>query len=159
MNLGWWSTRTYELTLQVESSPSSSYDYSCQKGKAEQEICQAQAQTTSLHVLHVWYMSSQTMVFKGLKRFDQEDNRWCTRQVCEYGSNCFYPTRINTSKAGFLTNLLIWGATIFVDHFSDYIFIALMRDLTLDEMLLAKSSFERHANKGGVSIISYRADN
>jgi hypothetical protein len=34
-----------------------------------------------------------------------------------------------------------------------------MRDLTLDEMLLTKSSFERHANKGGVSIISYRADN
>ena len=34
-----------------------------------------------------------------------------------------------------------------------------MRDLTLDKTLLAKSSFERHANEGGVSIISYRADN
>ena len=48
--------------------------------------------------------------------------------------------------AGFLTNLCIWGATIFVDHFSDYLFVALMRDLTLDKTLLAKSSFERHAN-------------
>jgi hypothetical protein len=27
--------------------------------------------------------------------------------------------------AGFLTNLRIWGATIFVDHFSDYVFVAL----------------------------------
>jgi len=61
--------------------------------------------------------------------------------------------------AGFLTNLRIWGATVFVDHFSDYVYIALMRDLTLDETLLAKTAFERHANEGGVSIASYRADN
>jgi hypothetical protein len=61
--------------------------------------------------------------------------------------------------AGFLTNLHTWGATIFVDHYSDYVYIALMRALTLDETLLAKSSFERHANEGSVSIISYRADN
>ena len=61
--------------------------------------------------------------------------------------------------AGFLTNLRIWGATIFVDHYSDYVFVALMRDLTLDETLLAKTSFEQHANEGGVNIDSYRADN
>jgi hypothetical protein len=41
--------------------------------------------------------------------------------------------------AGFFTNLRIWGATIFVDHYSDYVFVALMRDLTLDETLLAKT--------------------
>jgi hypothetical protein len=28
--------------------------------------------------------------------------------------------------AGFLTNLCIWGATVFVDHFSDYVYVALM---------------------------------
>jgi hypothetical protein len=61
--------------------------------------------------------------------------------------------------AGFLTNLRIWGATVFVDHFSDYVYVALMRDLTLDETLLAKTAFERHANEGGISIASYRADN
>ena len=61
--------------------------------------------------------------------------------------------------AGFLTNLRIWGATIFVDHFSDYVYVALMIDLSLDKTLLAKSSFERHANNGGVLINSYRADN
>ena len=53
----------------------------------------------------------------------------------------------------------IWGATVFVDHFSDYVYVALMRDLSLGETLLAKSSFERQANDGGVSIESYRADN
>jgi hypothetical protein len=60
---------------------------------------------------------------------------------------------------GFLTNLRIWGATIFVDHFSDYVFVALMQDLTLDETLLAKSSSEQHANKGGLTINSYHSDN
>jgi hypothetical protein len=59
----------------------------------------------------------------------------------------------------FLTNMRIWGATVFVDHFSDYVYVALMQDLSLDETLLAKSSFERQANDGGVSIESYRADN
>ena len=34
-----------------------------------------------------------------------------------------------------------------------------MRDFTLNETLLAKASFERHANEGGVNIESYRADN
>ncbi len=61
--------------------------------------------------------------------------------------------------AGFLMNLRIWGATIFVDHFSDYVFVALMWDLPLDKTLLAKSSFEQHTNKGGVTINSYHADN
>jgi hypothetical protein len=44
--------------------------------------------------------------------------------------------------AGFLTYLRIWGATVFVDHFSDYVYVALMQDLGLDETLLVKSSFE-----------------
>ena len=46
-----------------------------------------------------------------------------------------------------------------VDHQSDYIFVHLMRDLTLDKMLLAKTSFERHAANGGITIKAYRADN
>jgi hypothetical protein len=61
--------------------------------------------------------------------------------------------------AGVLPNLHIWGATVFVDHFSDYVSVALMQGLGLDETLLAKSYFEWHANEGGVSINSYRADN
>jgi hypothetical protein len=64
------STVTYRLTLQNESSSFSSHDLSCLKGKIGQENCEAQAQSTSLHVLLVWYMSSKTMAFKRLKRFD-----------------------------------------------------------------------------------------
>ena len=37
-----------------------------------------------------------------------------------------------------LTSKRIWGATTFVDHISDYVYVHLMRDLTLDETLLAK---------------------
>jgi hypothetical protein len=34
-----------------------------------------------------------------------------------------------------------------------------MRNLSLEETLLAKIAFERHASKGGVIIHSYQADN
>jgi hypothetical protein len=61
--------------------------------------------------------------------------------------------------AGFLTNLRIWGATVFVYHFSDYVYVALMRDLGLDKTLLAKSPFEQHANEGGISINAYCVNN
>jgi hypothetical protein len=64
-----------------------------------------------------------------------------------------------SQMAGFLTNLCIWEATVFVDHFSDYVYMALTRDLGLDKTLLAKSSFEWHANEGGVSINAYCTNN
>ena len=60
---------------------------------------------------------------------------------------------------GFLTNMCTWGATVFVNHVSDYVYVALMQDLTLDETLLAKTSFEQHAQDGGVAIKAYHADN
>ena len=34
--------------------------------------------------------------------------------------------------SGFLTSQRYWGVTVFVDHFSDYIYCHLMRALTLD---------------------------
>ena len=37
----------------------------------------------------------------------------------------------------YLTNMIIWGATVFVDHVSDYTHVALMRDITLEETLLS----------------------
>jgi hypothetical protein len=61
--------------------------------------------------------------------------------------------------AGYLINICIWGATVFVDHFSDYVYVAIMHDLGLDETLLAKSSFEGHANEGSISIDAYCANN
>ena len=61
--------------------------------------------------------------------------------------------------SGYLTNMRIWGATVFADHVSDYTHVALMRDLALDETLMAKTSFKRLANDGGVAIKAYRSDN
>ena len=53
----------------------------------------------------------------------------------------------------------IWGDTLFVDHVSDYTHVTHMRDINLDETLLAKTSFERLANDVGVAIKAYRSDN
>ena len=45
--------------------------------------------------------------------------------------------------SGFLTNQRLWGATTFVDHVSNYVYVHLMRDLSLTETLLAKSAMEK----------------
>ena len=60
---------------------------------------------------------------------------------------------------GYLTNIRIWGATVFVYYVSYYTHVALMRDITLDETLLAKTSFEKKSNDGIVAIKAYRDDN
>ena len=44
--------------------------------------------------------------------------------------------------SGFLTNLRITGATVFVDHFSDHVYVYLMKDLSLEETILAKAAYE-----------------
>ena len=61
--------------------------------------------------------------------------------------------------SGFLTNQRIVGATVFVDHFSNHVFVYLMKDLTLAETLLAKDAYERFLNSVGVSAKAYHADN
>ena len=53
----------------------------------------------------------------------------------------------------FLTNLRIWGAMVFANYYSDYVYVALMWDLTLDKTLLAKTTFERHANERGFFLL------
>jgi hypothetical protein len=40
--------------------------------------------------------------------------------------------------SGKLTGMRVNGATIFVDHYSDHVYVSLMWDLTLDETNLAK---------------------
>ena len=60
--------------------------------------------------------------------------------------------------SGYLKNMRIWGDTDFVDHISYFTCVALMRYLTLDGTLLAKTSSGRLANDGGVTIKSYQAD-
>ena len=42
--------------------------------------------------------------------------------------------------SGFLMNKKIWGCTTFVDHIRNFAYIHLMRDFTLSEAILRKSS-------------------
>ena len=57
-----------------------------------------------------------------------------------------------TKMSGYLTNMRLCGDTVFVDHVSYFTHFELMRDLTLDETLLAKNSFVLLENDGGVTI-------
>ncbi|KAL7532041.1 hypothetical protein ACHAXR_004390 [Thalassiosira sp. AJA248-18] len=61
--------------------------------------------------------------------------------------------------SGFLTSQRLWGCTTFVDHVSDYVYVHLMRDMTLDETLLAKSAFEKVVAQAGHTNKHYHADN
>ena len=61
--------------------------------------------------------------------------------------------------SGRLTNMRIMGATVFVDHYSDHVYIYLMRDLTLSETLMAKHAYERFLSSIGVDSKAYHADN
>ena len=61
--------------------------------------------------------------------------------------------------SGFLTSKRLWGATTFVDHVSDYVYVHLMRDFSLEETLLAKEAFEKVLAQAGRSAKHYDADN
>ena len=52
----------------------------------------------------------------------------------------------------FITNQRLWGATTFVDHVSDYVYVHLMRDLSLPETLLAKSAMKKVMAQAGRTI-------
>ena len=62
-------------------------------------------------------------------------------------------------STGNLTRRRIVGATIFVDHVSDYPYPHLMEDLTLNATLVAKEAYVRLAATYGVTIKAYHSDN
>ena len=62
-------------------------------------------------------------------------------------------------RTGKLMSARYVGATVFVDHFSDYVYVHLMRDFTADATLEAKNAWERLAGTHAVRIRRYRADN
>jgi hypothetical protein len=64
-----------------------------------------------------------------------------------------------TQMSGCLTNLRVMGATIFADHFSDHVYVYLMKDLTLAEMLMVKYAYEKYLALLGVESKAYHADN
>ncbi len=51
------------------------------------------------------------------------------------------------------------GATIFVDHYFDHTYIYLMRDLTLDETVMAKHAYEKFLALLGINSKAYHANN
>ena len=61
--------------------------------------------------------------------------------------------------SGFLTSKRLWGATTFVDNLSDYMYVHLMRDLTLYETLLSKEAMETVMAQAGRYVKYYHADN
>ncbi len=61
--------------------------------------------------------------------------------------------------SGKLTCMRVNGATTIVDHYSDHIYVFLMRDLTLKETILAKHAYEHFLSSIGVTAKAYYADN
>ena len=61
--------------------------------------------------------------------------------------------------AGFLTSDRIAGATVFVDHVTQFTYVHLMKDLTTELTLEAKSACDRVFAQFGHKIRHYRADN
>ena len=61
--------------------------------------------------------------------------------------------------SGFLTSCRIWGCTSFCDHVSDFIYIHLMQDVTVDEMILGVKAFEKVMVQANCSVKHYHADN
>ena len=60
---------------------------------------------------------------------------------------------------GSLTRRRIVGATVFIDHATDFTYTHLMEDLTLNATLAAKESYKRLAATFGVTVKNYHADN
>ena len=62
-------------------------------------------------------------------------------------------------KGSILTTSCFVGAVIFVDHKTDFIFAVPITSLMAEEMVRAKQQFELFADKCGVKIQHYHADN
>ena len=86
----------------------------------------------------------------GTKEFDFEQQN----EVSD-----FTQTQMIPQRTGKLMSARYVGATIFVDHFSDYVYVHLMRELTAEATLEAKNAWERLAGTHVVRIRRYRADN
>ena len=61
--------------------------------------------------------------------------------------------------AGFPTSDRIWGTTNFCDHVSNFVYVHLMRNFTLAEMLLAKCAYKKVLAQAGRTAKHYHADN
>ena len=81
----------------------------------------------------------------------------------DYPGKCVSTDQIVSAQAGLilqfsghLTRARIWGAAIFVDHFSNHVHVHLMRSASQDETLAAKRAYERLAATHEVTIRRFR---
>ncbi len=51
------------------------------------------------------------------------------------------------------------GATVIIDHYSNQVYVFLMRNLSLEETLIAKHAYERFLSSIGVTAKADHADN
>ena len=61
--------------------------------------------------------------------------------------------------SGFITSRQIWGCTTFCDHISDYVYVHLMRDFTVDETILTVNAFEKVLAQAQRFVKHYHANN
>eukprot|EP00956_Cyclotella_meneghiniana_P001276 scaffold1377_cov23-Cyclotella_meneghiniana.AAC.1 len=61
--------------------------------------------------------------------------------------------------SGFLTSARYYGATTIVDHVTDYVYVHLMKELSLEETIKAKRAWEKILHDAGHTAKHYQADN
>jgi hypothetical protein len=61
--------------------------------------------------------------------------------------------------AGFSTSDRLWGTTHFCNHVSNFVYVHLMCNFTLEEMLLAKRAYKNVLAQAGWKAKHYHADN
>jgi hypothetical protein len=62
-------------------------------------------------------------------------------------------------NTGILTKARYKVATVFIDHATDYSYVAIQKSTAADETLKAKMLFERNADDQGIKIEAYHSDN
>ena len=62
-------------------------------------------------------------------------------------------------EKGNLTRARIWACTVFVDYYTGYVFVALMRDITAGSTIAAKKEFENLCAVRGVKVDNYHEYN
>jgi hypothetical protein len=61
--------------------------------------------------------------------------------------------------SGWLTSMRFTGQTVIVDHYLDHVYVYLMQNLSLEEIILAKHGYEKFLAAIGVTAKAYHADN
>ncbi len=60
---------------------------------------------------------------------------------------------------GTLTRARIWAATVFVDYYTKFVYVALMSDQSAESTVEAKQNFEHFCGTRNVQVKHYHADN